>query len=400
MLTVIRELAEEAEARAASELALPDLLAALVRRGDDAVARTPQQLAVLREAGVVDAGAAGLVELVRGLAIGLGADAAPPEPLPREALGVDAAHQELSRFRYCTSFVVEGGELDADELERAFERLGDSLLVVGDSSALKVHVHTDDPGAALAIATRAGTIEGVEIANMHRQTEARQERLLRVVPDEAACAVVAVAAGGGNRALFESLGAGSVLEGGQTMNPSVAELVALIEAVPAAEAIVLPNNRNVVGAAESAVRATTKPAHVLATASMPEGLAAMVAFDPGRTARENLADMRAAAAAVATGEVTVASRDARLDGLAIRRGDYLGLAEGVAIAAGDQLCEVAQAVVERLLREPRGVVTLLTGADEPQLEPLVERLRDRYPELELDVHSGGQPHYPLLISAE
>jgi hypothetical protein len=191
-----------------------------------------------------------------------------------------------------------------------------------------------------------------------------------------------------------------VLEGGQTMNPSVAELVALIEAVPAAEAIVLPNNRNVVGAAESAVRATTKPAHVLATASMPEGLAAMVAFDPGRTARENLADMRAAAAAVATGEVTVASRDARLDGLAIRRGDYLGLAEGVAIAAGDQLCEVAQAVVERLLREPRGVVTLLTGADEPQLEPLVERLRDRYPELELDVHSGGQPHYPLLISAE
>jgi hypothetical protein len=215
-----------------------------------------------------------------------------------------------------------------------------------------------------------------------------------------ACAVVAVAAGGGNRALFESLGAGSVLEGGQTMNPSVAELVALIEAVPAAEAIVLPNNRNVAGAAESAVRATTKPAHVLPTASMPEGLAAMVAFDPGRTALENLADMRAAAAAVATGEVTVASRDARLDGLAIRRGDFLGLAEGVAVAAGDQLCDVAQVVVERLLHEPRGVVTLLTGADEPELEPLVERLRDRYPELELDVHSGGQPHYPLLISAE
>ena len=179
MLTVIRELAVAAEA--ASPLEPAELLAHLVERGEEAVERTREQLDVLREAGVVDAGGAGLVELVRGLAAAAAGEA-PVLPAAAPRLTVEAAHQALSRYRYCTTFVVEGEQLDAPALEAELERLGDSLLVVGDPAALKVHVHTDDPGAALSLGTRAGTIEGVEIADMHRQTEEREERLLAALP--------------------------------------------------------------------------------------------------------------------------------------------------------------------------------------------------------------------------
>ena len=223
MLTVIRALADAAEA--APPLEPAELLALLVQRGEEAVERTRDQLDVLREAGVVDAGGAGLVELVRGLAAAA-AGKAPSAPAEIPRLTVEAVHQELSQFRYCTTFVIEGEDLDKPALETELDRLGDSLLVVGDPSALKVHVHTDDPGAALALGTRAGTIEGVEIADMHRQTEEREERLLAALPGGASrSAVVAVVAGEGNRRLFEDLGAEQIVEGGQTMNPSTADLL-------------------------------------------------------------------------------------------------------------------------------------------------------------------------------
>jgi len=222
MLTAIRALADAAEAEQLRSVG--ELLELLVTKGEEAVARTQEQLDVLREAGVVDAGAAGLVELLRGIASVVAGQPLPEEP-PVERASVEAAHRELSRFRYCTTFVIEG-DLDPDALEAEYEQLGDSLLVVGDEHALKVHVHTDNPGAALAIGTRVGAIENVEIADMHRQTEARERRLLAAVPDPppAAAGVVAVVAGAGNQRLFESLGATQIVEGGQTMNPSAAEL--------------------------------------------------------------------------------------------------------------------------------------------------------------------------------
>src|SRR3954464_6325770 len=240
MLTVIRELAEAAEA--ARPLGPAELLALLVQRGEEAVARTTEQLDVLREAGVVDAGGAGLVELVRGIAAGVGGEELPAPP-PVEALPSEAVHLERSRFRYCTAFVVEGDGLDSGALEHELERLGGSLMVVGDARALKVHVHTDDPDAALALGAANGTVEAVEIADMRLQAQEREERLAQAVaPAPARCAVVAVCAGAGNRQLFESLGATRVVEGGQTMNPPTAELLAAVEATRADEVIVLPNN--------------------------------------------------------------------------------------------------------------------------------------------------------------
>jgi uncharacterized protein len=397
MLTVIRELAAAAEELAPGREPA-ELLPLLVERGEKAVARTPEQLDVLREAGVVDAGGAGLVELVRGLTSAVTGEAL-PEP-EQEEISVDRVHQELSRYRYCTTFVVEGKALDAEALEAEFDRMGDSLLVVGDPSALKIHVHTDDPGAALSLATGVGTIEGVEIADMHRQTEEREERLLAAVPGWARSGVVAVVAGEGNRRLFEDLGAARIIEGGQTMNPSTADLLEAADAVEASEVVLLPNNRNVVLAAEQAARVAGRPVHVVPTESIPAGLAALVAFHGERSAEDNAAAMREALDGLTTGEVTVASRDSAVDGIPVREGEYLALLDGTAVAAGAQFVEVTCKLLDRLLASPRDVLTLLTGAGAPPLNGVLDELSATHPELELDVHEGGQPHYPLLISAE
>ncbi len=408
MLSVIRELAEEAEARAPGQPNIADLLVELVRRGEAAVARTPEQLQVLRDAGVVDAGGAGLLELVRGIAAAVSGVALPEPPPAEDHPGIDAIHQELSRFRYCTVFLIEGHNLDREALEEQLEKIGDSLLVVGDSSAIKVHVHTDDPGAALSIGSAVGTIDRIEIANMHEQTQQREERLLAAVPDaptaRATTGVVAVVAGDGNRRLFEGLakdvGPIAVVEGGQTMNPSTADLVAAVQSLDADEAVILPNNSNVLLAAEHAAANADRPVEIVAADSIPGGLAAMVAFDGQRTSAENAAEMREAVDAVATGEVTIASRDVQLNGLSIRKGDWLGLHEGEPIAGGSSFDEVAGAVVDRLLDRPRDLLTLLVGEDEQSLDNLLERVSTAHPEVDVDVQRGGQPHYPLLLSAE
>ncbi|HEV8602653.1 MAG TPA: DAK2 domain-containing protein [Gaiellaceae bacterium] len=398
ILTAIGALAEEAEAR--TDAGFPDLLSGLVRRGDEAVEQTREQLEVLRQAGVVDAGAAGLVEIVRGLAAHLAGEPLPEAP-EAEPLAPEAVHLGVSRFRYCAVFVVEGEALDAAALERGLAPLGDSLLVVGDSSALKAHVHTNDPGAALRVGTALGVLERVEIANMYVQTAQREERLGQTGADEERqTAVVAVVAGAGNRRLFESMGAAGIVECGETMNPSTEDLLEAIERTRAPESVVLANNANVVLAARQAARLARTPVHVVPSGSMQAGLAGMLAYDPAAGAEANAAAMEEAAAAVATGAVTVASRKISVDGLEIGRGAYLGLADGEPVAGGTSFDAVAGAVVERLLAEPRDVITLLTGEDEPELGPLLARLAERYPEVELEVHPGGQPHYPLLLAAE
>jgi DAK2 domain fusion protein YloV len=311
-------------------------------------------------------------------------------------------HKELSKFRYCTVFVVEGEGLDREAMQAKFEPLGDSLLVVGDATAIKVHVHTDDPGAALAFGTAVGTLEQVEIANMHKQTEQREERLLHVVAEGPASLseVVAVVAGAGNRALFESSGATQVVEGGQSMNPSAAELLAAIDRTDARSVFVLPNNSNVILAAEQAADLSTKDVHVIRTDSIPAGLAALVAFNSSKDADANAEAMEEALGSIATGAVTIASKDAQLNGVAISRGNFLGLAGGEPVAQGADFDDVAHAVFERLLAEPRGFVTLLTGSDSPDVTGIVAALEREHPDLELEVHEGGQPHYPLLVSAE
>ena len=354
MLSVIRELAEEAEDPRNADLEPAALLKKLIERGEDALARTPDQLAVLREAGVVDAGGAGLLEIVRGVSAALSGEPLPDAPAEdAHEAGLDAVHQELSEFQYCTVFMIEGENLDAEALEAELDLLGDSLLVVGDSNALKIHVHTDEPGKALALGTALGTIEGVEIANMHKQTEDRTERITSVLNPVLTLetGVVAVVPGAGNRRLFESYGATRVIEGGQTMNPSTADILAAIEATPATEVLVLPNNSNVILSAEQAAKLADKPVRVIPSLSVPAGLAAIVRYLPSLDAAENEAAMLEALEQVATGEVTVASRDVELDGVEVRKGAWLGLVDGTAVASSPDFDEVASAVADRLLSE-------------------------------------------------
>jgi fatty acid kinase len=406
MLTVIREMAEEAEREENRRLSPSDLLAAVLARGEDALSRTPELLDVLRDAGVVDAGGAGLVEITRGLALAMAGEPLPEAAVEGEALGLDAIHQELSRYRYCTVFVVEGEDLDADSLEAELERIGDSLLVVGDSSALKIHLHTDEPGVALSAATAIGVVEGVEVANMHVQAAQREERLLEGTPAALPAlatletGLVAVCPGQGNRRLFESMGATRVIEGGQTMNPSAAEILEAIEATPADEVLVLPNNENVILAAQQAAGLSAKAVRVIPSRSVQAGLAAMGRYVPTNSPDQNEAAMLDALSTIATGEVTVASRDAELDGVTIAKGAYLGLVDGTAVSAGANLADVARAVVEGVLDEERGWLGMLTGAGAPPVKELVAELQRSHPNIEFEVHEGGQPHYPLLVVAE
>ena len=322
MLTVIREMAEEAELPEVRALPVAEALARAIARGDDAVERTPEMLDKLRESGVVDAGGAGLVELFRGILHGLTGEPLPEVPIVAEEIAEESIHHEESEYRYCTVFVVEGAELDLDAIHARLEPLGDSLLVTGDDSMAKIHVHTDEPEDALAGRARGRRrrrIARVEIGDMHSQAAERERWLAQLhaaaQAPHAATGLVAVAQGAGNRDILRSEGATVVIEGGQTMNPSVGQILEAITAANAEHVIVLPNNPNVRLAAENAASESTKDVRVVPTASVPEGIAAAFAFDAGADVDANEAAIQEALAPVVAAEVTVASRDATVDGI-------------------------------------------------------------------------------------
>ena len=396
MLTVARALAEKAEELAPANPSVDEALGEIVAHGEQALAGTTDQLEILRQAGVVDAGGAGVLELMRGIAAHVRGEPLPELEAMTRGIPLDAVHQELSRYRYCTSFFVEGKQVDPEELERELTKLGDSLLVVGGPGAVKVHVHTDDPGAALALATGRGVIEEVDIKNMHVQTADRTERLKREVGVTGAVAVVL---GEGNRRLFESLGAATV-EGGETMNPSTADLLAAVEALPERGIVLLPNSKNVILAAEQAAEQSDKDVRVVPTRSLQAGLGALVAFEANGSLEENVPAMEEAAGAVRAGSVARASRSAKIGAVDVTEGEFLGLVEGEPVASGDVLDPVAADVVARLVGEGADVLTVLVGDGAAGSDGVVDSIRAAHPSLEVEVHEGGQPHYPLLFAVE
>jgi DAK2 domain fusion protein YloV len=404
MLTVIREMAEEAERPDVRSLPATEALARAIDRGDDAVRRTPELLDKLRESGVVDAGGAGLVELLRGVLHGLTGEPLPAPPEVTEEITEESIHHEESEFRFCTVFLVEGAELDLDALHTRLAPLGDSLLVTGDASIAKVHVHTDEPESALAVGRAVGVVDDgrIEIGDMHSQAAERERWLAQLhaaaqaAPSEVG--LVAVAQGAGNRDILRSEGAAIVIEGGQTMNPSVGQILEAITAVNAEHVIVLPNNPNVRFAAENAAAESTKDVRVIGTASVPEGIAGAFAFDASRSADENEAGMREAIDAVTAAEITRASRDATVDGVTASAGDFLAIVDGTALSADESLWVVLDALLDRFAGDGLSYVQLIRGEGAPEEDELRERLAARG--IEADVSWGGQPHYPLLLSAE
>jgi DAK2 domain fusion protein YloV len=401
MLTVLAEMA-----RAAGEAPVAGVGPALeiaLAAGERALARTPEQLPRLREAGVVDAGGAGLVEILRGLLAGLRGEPPPAPPElgePAPAVVLDALHAETSRFRYCTSFLVEGDDVERSALEVALEECGDSILVVGAPPAFKVHVHTDDPGGALRVGTAAGVIGGVEVGDMRAQAA---ERLERLAP-ERACDVVFVSRGDGNRALAESLGARAVLDRGTAgHDPSTAEILAAIEGARSQGVLVLPNDASALLAAESAVALAAKPARVLPSRSLAEGACALVAYLPEAGLEANARAMTRVLAGVRSGEVSTAVRCATIDGVEVAAGESIGLVDGRARASFARPELALQAVAEELLEGGGEILTVLLGAGEVAggaLAAAAAALTSRHPQLEVAVHEGGQAHPVALLAVE
>jgi DAK2 domain fusion protein YloV len=406
MLTVFREMAHSI-ARQLSRLdaekqrlnrGVPDeeqdaILAEVLERaiadGQRAVERTPEQLEVLRDSGVVDAGGYGLVLILAGVVAGLRGDGAEvPEVSHHEAPRLSRPHHEDSRFRYCTNFIVSGTALSSRDFLPRLEGLGDSVLVVGDEATLKVHVHTDEPEAAVALFEDAGKVTNLDVADMREQIAERRARL-----EGGRTGALAVAAGEGLERLFGELGA-HVVPGGETLNPSTYELLAGIHEVPAEEVLVFPSSSNVVMAAERACELSEKPARVVAATSQQASLLALVELDAAASIGENAERLEAALETVATGGVAPAARD---DGQGrFRKGDAVGFAGEQIVAWGGAGSTLA-ATIERLAEDAE-IVTVIAGDSAPiELDELDPHVPDG---VEIETHEGGQPSWWWLLAAQ
>jgi hypothetical protein len=404
MLTVFREMAHSISRRLAhiEETRLPqkttpaeqdallaDLLESAVRDGEEAVARTPEQLEVLRDSGVVDAGAHGLVVILAGVVAGLRGDIEASPLVPHYAPAADTRPQhEDSRYRYCTNFIVTGSGLDSRSFAPMLEELGDSVLVVGDEATLKVHVHTDEPEAAVGLFQHRAEVSQLDVADMREQIAERSARL-----QAGRCAAVALVAGSGIRELYEGLGA-FVVDGGETFNPSIYDLLAAIHEVPSEEVLVFPNNPNVVMAAERAAELSDKQARVVNCTSQQAGLVALVELDPDASIDENEERLGSALRGIRAGSVAPAARnDAQGRFVA---GDAVGFVGDQIVAYGGAGSTLAETMAR--LGEAAEILMVISGESAPI--PLTE-LESHSPDgVELELHEGGQPHYWWLLAAQ
>jgi dihydroxyacetone kinase-like predicted kinase len=376
---------------------IANILTSALQTGEQSLKRGPELLPILRESGVVDAGAYGLTVIIAGFIAALRGEELPD--LPHHVAPVRDLHlpqHESSEFRYCTNFAVTGSGLISSDFVPALEDIGDSVLVVGDESTLKVHVHTDDPDQAMAIFTTVGgEVSRLDVADMREQVADRTARLFgsESAAPNAACGIVAVVNGAGLEAMYRDLGA-YVVDGGPTMNPSTYDLLAGIHAVGAHEAIVLPNSPNVRLAAERAAELSEIPASVVPTRSQQQGLLALIAFDSTRGAAENCVAVDDAATALTTAGVARAARD---DGQGrFKQGDTVGYLGEDLVAWGEPATVIAE-VLSRAGSDAE-VLTVIAGEDAPLDEHAVETLAPDGPELEQ--HRGGQSAWWYLVAAE
>ena len=412
ILTVARE-AGRAAATAAStpDANVPRVIAAAAAGARSAVLKTPSQLQILRDAGVVDAGGFGLQLILEGMLKSveesepaLAAMAETKRPVsPASQVSLDLPE---GGWGYCTEFLIEGNGLDTDLIRGQIESLGNSVLVVGEPELVKVHVHTDDPTGVINLAGGYGKILKLNVGDMstqHRRILESQGAAGKSRPPRPnGAGLAAVVAGRGLVEIFRGLGVDAIIEGGQTMNPSTQDMLTAIESVPYDEVILLPNNGNVIPAAKQVVGLTKKKVHVVDTHSVPQGVSAVVAFRPERSGLENLKAMKAEAERVQTIEVTHAVRDTRSNGVKVKKGDVIGLINDRLEFAGDDYPDVVKRALGRLGPDSYELVTVYRGeqASDDELARLESEIRSNYPGLEVEVQQGGQQHYPFILSVE
>jgi len=410
ILTVIREVSE-AVAAANDNSDLDSLLETAVKTAKASVERTPSLLPVLREAGVVDAGGLGLSVLLEGVLRHVRGQslesAAVAETVEEDWLAATGArHQtEGSLYGYCTELLIGGSGLDVESIRGRMMGLGDSVIVVGDGQLIRIHVHTDDPGAALSLGTSAGQLVQVKVDNIRKQAErfVEMHKEMRVEAAEPlVVSTVAVVAGEGMERVFHSLGCTRTISGGPTMNPSTREIVEAVDACPTDDVAVLPNDKNIILAARQAQKLTEKRLHVIGSRSMPQGIAALLAISPGEDAKTVAEAMENACGAVRTIEITRAVRRSSIGGVRVNEGDVIAIVD-------DELKLVApspeQAVVRALGGLPKSdasLATLYYGAETTAAaaEELARNIRERFSSYEVEVVFGGQPHYDYIVSVE
>lgn len=418
ILTVVREGSLEAQDAAAKSADLRFVLERILERSQQALERTPEMLPVLKQAGVVDSGGQGLVFILEGMlryVSGAREEVTQMEvggPVPAQALAAPTGGE--LEFPYDVQFILLGDDLNVLQVRDTIGGMGDSTVVVGDEKTIKVHVHVKDPGEPLSYGTRMGRIVDVVVENMQLQMEeiiapvaGEIASSVEVVQPEARVqpgqiGVVAVAAGEGLADIFRSLGAAGIVNGGQTNNPSTEEIYEMVERVPTDKIIILPNNKNIILAAEAAGELSNKDVKVVPTRTAPQGISAMLFLNPQGELAEVQKGMEVASGEIASGEITIATRSVTLDGVTVEAGEVIGLADGRLCTSGSEMHQVLVDTLEAMAIDERELLSVYYGEDvtQAEAEAIVAAIEALYPEIEIELLPGGQPHYLYILGAE
>ena len=424
ILTVSRGAAIGAKKKAESTNDAVEVMRAALEGAKTALAKTPDMLPVLKEVGVVDSGGQGLVFIYEGFLLALTGEYIASEDFVATPANmsemINAEHHksvaghvatEDITFGYCTEIMValkQGPtyvkDFDYDEFRNYLNNLGDSLLVVNDDEIVKVHVHTEDPGLVMQEGLKYGSLVKVKVDNMRNQHDAQVEKEKQAVNpvEEKEYAIIAIAAGDGLADIFKAQGVDYIISGGQTMNPSTEDFVKAVEGLNARNIIILPNNKNILMAAQSAAEVIAQPAAVVETKTIPQGLTSLLAFDESKSIEENYERMSAALADVVSGSVTTAVRDTTIDGLEIHENDNLGMVDGKIVVSNPDMMETLEETFAHMLDEDSEIVTIYVGEEgsEEVANELAQSLAEKYEDVEVEIHQGGQPVYPYLFSVE
>nr|WP_255571790.1 DAK2 domain-containing protein [Anoxybacillus sp. ST70] len=420
ILTVAKDAAKRAVTVAKKETDIVTVMTEVLKEAKASLKRTPDLLPVLKEVGVVDSGGQGLVFVYEGFLAALkGETIAESETLSMEQLVRTEHHRNVQshlsaddiEFGYCTEFMVKFEQekvakhpFQEETFRQDLSRFGDSLLVIADDELVKVHIHAEQPGEVLTYAQRYGSLINIKIENMREQhanivhenvpQPKKQERL--------PYGIVTVAMGDGIAELFKSIGAHAVIEGGQTMNPSTEDIVKAIEEVNAETVFVLPNNKNIILAAQQAASVASCDVVVIPSKTVPQGMTALLSFNPSATKEENEEAMTEALHRVKTGQVTFAVRDTNIDGVEITKDDYMGIADGKIVVSHKELMHVVETLLSHIISEEDEIVTILSGEDatDEQIAHVVQWIEKQFPDVEVETHHGGQPLYPFIFAIE
>jgi hypothetical protein len=407
MLTVARESAEAAVAAAASSQDLRWVLQQVVREAQESVTRTPTLLPVLAEAGVVDAGGQGLLVILEGMLRYARGEQIDMETGLGTAVDLQPFHLEAEEgYGYDIQFIVHGENLNVEQIRESIASMGDCALVVGDSRAVKVHVHSPEPGTPINFGASQGSISRVIVENMQEQYQdfilSKTQRPVAPVEPLSGIGTVVVAPGPGLGRVFESLGASAVVSGGQTMNPSTEDILNAVEAISAEEAIILPNNKNIIMAAEQAQSLSAKRVQVVRTITVPQGISALLALNYQSDLDTNVRIMSEAVSDIETIEITTAVRTAKVGGVKVKKGETIGLINGKLVIKADSPEEATLAALEQAKAKEYEIITLYYGESvgEDDAQRVADLIGEQFPEQEIEVVDGGQPHYSYILSVE